>query len=160
MLRCFTFITVWSCSSIIIISTWSVLHLTVPPDIEAKTMLQIMRKHVFLLQRKINWMVIMLMFPEYLLAIGTASLFAARENYKALQELADSDGVPWSRTHTIQADIGGIALRFSDNSSEQGSLHGSILHGSIHGPGKTSTRSQRHGSIPGPMHTDSASKAR
>ena len=96
----------------------------------------------------------MLLFPEYLLAIGTANLFAARENQKALQELADKDGVPWSRTHTIQADIGGIAIRFPTDDSQDQSPHGSILHGSLHGPRPSLTRSHKSGSKPASLHDD------
>ncbi|KAF2252328.1 hypothetical protein BU26DRAFT_420876 [Trematosphaeria pertusa] len=115
---------VWSCTSIIILSTWSVLHLTVPPDIQAKSKRQIIRKHLYLLQRKLSWMGIMLMFPEYLLAIGASNLFAAIENNRTLQKLAADDGVPWSKTHTIQADMGGVALRFSEHSSTRNSIRG------------------------------------
>ncbi|KAL4958640.1 uncharacterized protein BDV14DRAFT_207872 [Aspergillus stella-maris] len=85
---------VWSCTSIIILSTWSVLHLTVPPDLCPRGKRQKFRKHVYLLGRKLAWMGIMLAFPEYL-------------------NLAREDDVPWTLTHTVLANIGGIALRFS-----------------------------------------------
>jgi hypothetical protein len=109
---------VWSCTSIIILSTWSVLHLTVPPDIKAKSLRQKFRKQIYLLQRKISWMGIMLMFPEYLLAIGAANWLVARENTRTLEKLAKGDKVPWSRTHTIQADMGGMAVCFSERSKQ------------------------------------------
>lgn len=62
---------------------------------------------------------IMLMFPEYLLAIGTTNRLVASENTRTLEELAKEDGVPWSRTHTIQADMGGMALRFSEHGNRE-----------------------------------------
>ncbi|KAL3429042.1 hypothetical protein BDV09DRAFT_190470 [Aspergillus tetrazonus] len=84
---------VWSCTSIIILSTWSVLHLTVPPDLKLQSKRQQFRKQVYLLSRKLVWMGIMLAFPEYLV------------------ELAREDGVPRSLAHTVLANIGGIAVR-------------------------------------------------
>ncbi|OCK75712.1 hypothetical protein K432DRAFT_307903 [Lepidopterella palustris CBS 459.81] len=113
---------VWSCVSIIILSTWSVLHLTVPPDIEAVDPSEKIRKQIFFLLRKLSWMGIMLIFPEYLLAIGAANQLIASVNTEALREKfvgKDKDNVPWSRTHTIQADMGGIALRFSEQSNRK-----------------------------------------
>lgn len=110
---------VWSCVSIIILSTWSVLHLTVPPDITAKSRLQWFRKNIYLLQRKLKWMGIMLVFPEYLLGIGTTNLFAAWVNNPKLKELAQADDVPWSITHTIFANMGGIAIRFSEPGEQE-----------------------------------------
>ncbi|EQK99052.1 hypothetical protein G6O67_000721 [Ophiocordyceps sinensis] len=105
---------VWSCTSIIILSTWSVLHLTVPPELKPQSKLQQLRKQAYLLGRKLVWMAIMLAFPEYLVGISTTNLFACWVNTPCLEELARDDGVPWSLTHTILANIGGIVLRFSD----------------------------------------------
>ncbi|KAL6360662.1 hypothetical protein LRP88_06369 [Fusarium phalaenopsidis] len=104
---------VWSCTSIIILSTWSVLHLTVPPDVKPLSKLQRFRKHIYLLGRKLAWMGIMLVFPEYLVGISTTNLFASWVNNPRLKHLAAEDNVPWSLTHTILANTGGIAIRFS-----------------------------------------------
>ncbi|OCK73845.1 hypothetical protein K432DRAFT_311917 [Lepidopterella palustris CBS 459.81] len=101
---------VWSCTSIIILSTWSTLHLTVPPD--TNKLLQHFLELTYCLKRKLIWMGIMLMFPEYLLTIGAANLFVAWQNHVTLEELADNDKVPWSKTHTFHTDMGGIAIRF------------------------------------------------
>ncbi|KAK4210886.1 hypothetical protein QBC37DRAFT_428052 [Rhypophila decipiens] len=48
---------VWSCLSIIFLSTWSVLHMTLPPDITTRTTIQELRKQIYLLGRKMGWMV-------------------------------------------------------------------------------------------------------
>ncbi|CAM1508995.1 Fc.00g027340.m01.CDS01 [Cosmosporella sp. VM-42] len=105
---------VWSCTSIITLSTWSVLHLTVPPDLKPQSKLQKFRKQAYLLGRKLAWTGIMLAFPEYLVGISTTNLFACWINDPRLEELARDDDVPWSLTHTILANMGGIALRFSE----------------------------------------------
>jgi len=104
---------VWSCAGIIILSTWSILHLTVPPDVRAETKAENFWKEIYLLRRKLSWMFVMLMFPEYLLAIGAGNLIVAHQNNPVLEEQAETDKVPWSLTHTILADMGGIAIRFS-----------------------------------------------
>lgn len=107
---------VWGCASVIVLSTWSVLHLNVPPDLKTRSRLQRIRKEIYLLERKLGWMGIMLAFPEYLTGISIANLFSAWVNNPQLEELAQADGVPWSLTHTVLANIGGIAIRFSEPS--------------------------------------------
>ncbi|KAL4811862.1 hypothetical protein BDW67DRAFT_189233 [Aspergillus spinulosporus] len=109
---------VWSCTSIIILSTWSVLHLTVPPDLKPQSKWQQLRKQIYLLSRKLVWMGIMLAFPEYLVGLSTTNLFASWVNNPRLKALARDDGVPWSLTHTVLANIGGIAVRFSETSTQ------------------------------------------
>ena len=111
----------WTCASISILSTWSVLPLTVPPDIKTRSRLQWIRKKVYLLGRKLSWMGIMLAFPEYVVGIATTNLFAACVNTPQLRELAGVDDVPWSLTHTILANMGGIAIRFSEPSQREDS---------------------------------------
>ena len=110
---------IWSCMGVIITSTWSVLHLTVPPDLKTKSSLQSIRKQLYLLGRKLSWMGIMLAFPEYLVGISTTNLFAAYVNTPQLKELARADDVPWSLTHTVLANMGGIALRFSERGKQE-----------------------------------------
>jgi hypothetical protein len=107
---------VWSCMSIIVLSTWSVLHLTVPPDIKPRSKIEWIRKQLYLLGRKVSWMGIMLAFPEYVVGISTTNLFASWVNNPRLKDLAGVDDVPWSLTHTILANMGGMALRFSEPS--------------------------------------------
>ena len=105
---------IWSCMSIIVLSTWSVLHLTVPPDIKPRFRSEWMRKQTYLLWRKLAWMGIMLAFPEYLVSICTTNLFSSLVNNPSLEKLAEVDNVPWSFTHTVLANMGGIAIRFSE----------------------------------------------
>ena len=72
-----------------------------------------MRKQIYLLGRKLAWMGIMLAFPEYLVSICTTNLFSSFVNHPHLKKLAEADDVPWSFTHTILANMGGIAIQFS-----------------------------------------------
>lgn len=103
---------VWSCISIIILSTWSILHLDVPADITPRNKRQKFCKFVYLLWRKIFWMGLKLFSPEFAATGCARKIFATRSNSVLLERLAHIDGVPWSLTHTILVDMGGIALRF------------------------------------------------
>ncbi|KAM7183145.1 hypothetical protein V8F33_013775 [Rhypophila sp. PSN 637] len=73
-----------------------------------------------------GWMGIMLVFPEYLVGTSATNLFSAWINTPHLKELVDQDGVPWTLSHTILAELGGIAIRFSD-ASQQPSLHAQTI---------------------------------
>ncbi|KAL4795062.1 hypothetical protein BDV19DRAFT_389465 [Aspergillus venezuelensis] len=91
-------------TSIIILSTWSVLHLTVSPDLCPQGKRQKFRKHVYLLGRKLAWMGIMLAFPEYLVSLSTTNLFTSWVKSPAAES---------GQGEQLLANIGGIALRFS-----------------------------------------------
>ncbi|PKK51990.1 hypothetical protein CI102_4987 [Trichoderma harzianum] len=87
---------VWSCIGIIILSTWSILHLDLPADVVTK----------------VFWMGLKLFSPEFAATGCARKIFATRSNSAMLERLAHLDGVPWSLKHTILVDMGGIALRF------------------------------------------------
>ncbi|KAL7957330.1 hypothetical protein V8C34DRAFT_325431 [Trichoderma compactum] len=84
---------VWSCIGIIILCTWSILHLDLPADV-------------------VFWMGLKLFSPEFAATGCARKIFATRSNSAMLEQLAHLDGVPWSLKHTILVDMGGIALRF------------------------------------------------
>lgn len=107
----------WSCASIVVLSTWSVLYLPVPPDVRPKSITEYLRKELFLLRRKFFWMAMMLIFPEYLLSVSITNLFSCRVNHLRLKELAATDKVQWTLKHSMLADMGGIAIRFSEATS-------------------------------------------
>lgn len=107
---------VWSCMSTILLCCWSVQHLNVPPQFQPKTMRQNIMRKLFLLWRKVFWMLITLFVPELILAKAMINVNSCRVNSPVLQTLADEDSVPWSKTHTFLADMGGFALRFTPSS--------------------------------------------
>ncbi|ETS74740.1 hypothetical protein PFICI_13224 [Pestalotiopsis fici W106-1] len=110
----------WSCVSIIILSTWSVLFLSVPPDINTTGFRQEIRRQLYLAGRKLAGMCIMLAFPELITANCIANLHVAWINCAQLRQWAEQDNVPWSMAHTLLANIGGIAVQFSNIDCEQG----------------------------------------
>lgn len=64
-------------------------------------------------------MIITLFFPEGILAKAVVDLRSCRLHSHILgapEGFVAQDGVPWSKTHTFFADMGGFALRFSHTS--------------------------------------------
>ncbi|UNI23456.1 hypothetical protein JDV02_009274 [Purpureocillium takamizusanense] len=110
---------VWSCVSILLLSSWSIQHLNVPPQFEPKSKRQVFRRRMFFLFRKLKWMLATLVAPETLFAFALTDYVSAHEYTRALREAADADGVPWSKTHTYFADMGGVISR----PRSTGSLH-------------------------------------
>ncbi len=107
-----TFEIIWSCFAVIIIATWSGQHLNVPVHVRPQTTWQSIRFALYLLRRKLRWMLITFVAPEVRLALAATNLITAVRNNRVLAKLALDDGVPWSMVHTSVADMGGIALRF------------------------------------------------
>lgn len=103
---------VWSCLGIVILSTWSILHPNVPPDFQRQNFVQFVLLKLYLIARKALWMLVMFVAPEALTSLYAHKMFTSRQNYRALNEEATKQGVPWSRTHTVFADMGGFAIRF------------------------------------------------
>jgi hypothetical protein len=49
--------------------------------------------------------------PEVLLSKNLGDLFDAKADLRELQKLADQDGVPWTMTHSLFANMGGFVIR-------------------------------------------------
>lgn len=105
---------VWSCVAIIILSTWSILHLNIPPDFREQNAWQSCLQKLYSTSRKALWMIVMFVAPEGWTSLCALKRFTARHNNKILEDLANQQEVPWSRTHTVFADMGGFAICFSD----------------------------------------------
>ncbi|KAL7786961.1 hypothetical protein V8C37DRAFT_412311 [Trichoderma ceciliae] len=95
---------VWSCLSVILLCTWSILHPNVPPELTPKGVWQKIYKKLFLLFRKVYWMVVMLIAPEFLTTFTTKKMLGMKKN--------------WDLSHTILADMGGITIYFPNNEDE------------------------------------------
>ncbi len=107
-----------SCLAVMIIATWSCLHLNVPLHARPQTTAQSIRFSLSLLRRKLRWMLVTLIAPELRIAVAAANLVVAVQNNRELARFAEEDGVPWSMAHTSLADMGGIVLRFSSGTEE------------------------------------------
>ncbi|KAM6477936.1 hypothetical protein HDV62DRAFT_371619 [Trichoderma sp. SZMC 28011] len=126
---------VWGCFSVILLCTWSILHLNVPPELTPKTKWQWIYRKLFLLFRKVYWMGVMLIAPEFLTTFTTKKMLGTKKNVEALKKWEKKDHVEWTISHTILADIGGIVIKFpeansadgDENSSPNTSSSGSLL---------------------------------
>ncbi|PTB55601.1 hypothetical protein M431DRAFT_82932, partial [Trichoderma harzianum CBS 226.95] len=107
---------IWSCIGIIILSTWSILNPNIPPDFRKQAKWQLYLQKLYSIARKALWMIVMFVAPEALTSLYAHKMFSAHHNDAILKEktllkgLAYSQEVPWSRTHTLFADMGGFAL--------------------------------------------------
>lgn len=104
---------VWTCISVLILSSWSILHLNVPEQFEPQTKWQAWRLDAARLGKKIQWVLIILVVPEMIVAHAIMALRSAYLNTAWLRRYAEQDGVPWSRVHTFFADMGGFVIQFS-----------------------------------------------
>ncbi|KAL8299468.1 hypothetical protein RB593_009384 [Gaeumannomyces tritici] len=103
---------VWSCLSVILLCTWSILHLNVPAQHRPRGWRQKMRWKLALLRKKLKWMAMTLLAPEVLLAYVFANSISVRQFTKELRRLAEEDRVPWSATHSWFANQGGFFIHF------------------------------------------------
>ncbi|KAH8812184.1 hypothetical protein F5884DRAFT_820164 [Xylogone sp. PMI_703] len=91
----------WSCLFTIITCTWKVQHLNVPEQREGRnpgkwgTILWAVKRG----WTSTRWMLITILAPEILLTKNVGDLEAV------------GDGVPWTRTHSLFANMGGFVIR-------------------------------------------------
>lgn len=105
----------WSCLFTIIACTWTVQHLNVPEQREGRnpgnwgTIWWAIKRG----WTSIKWMLITVLAPEVLLAKNVGDLTAVKLDLEKLQDWAAQDGVPWTRTHSLFANMGGFVIRRS-----------------------------------------------
>ncbi|KAK5994419.1 hypothetical protein PT974_04893 [Cladobotryum mycophilum] len=113
---------VWSCLSVLILSTWSILHPNVPADLRPRNGREYVLRKLHLFFRKVLWMALMLFAPESLTSLYTLKILSGKRNSVRLKELAKEDHVPWSVAHTLLADMGGFAICFPDIESAKSAV--------------------------------------
>ncbi|KAJ5620518.1 hypothetical protein N7510_004502 [Penicillium lagena] len=107
----------WSCLSVLLICTWSIIHPAVPFQTSPQRKIQKLNRGAVRLFWKLSWMLLNLLAPEWSLAKAWAdyqSVSSLEDGFKKFQE---QDGVPWSRAHIHLANMGGFAVRFSSSSA-------------------------------------------
>lgn len=108
-----TFNIVWACFSIFVLGTWSILHLNIPIQSTPKSKTQDFSRMTRRFWTKLKWMAVNIIAPEW--AVGRAwsdylSVSMLEQKFEAFRAV---DQVPWSRTHTYFANMGGFAIRFT-----------------------------------------------
>jgi hypothetical protein len=105
----------WSCLFTIITCTWTVQHLNVPEQREDRnpgkwgTIWWAIKGG----WTSAKWMLVTVLAPEILLAKNVGDLTAVKLDLEELQDWAAQDGVPWTRTHSLFANMGGFVIRRS-----------------------------------------------
>lgn len=103
----------WSCLFTILACTWTVLHLNVPEQREARDpgWMGDFKWGFKSFWRSTKWMLITIIAPEILLSKYWTDLNNAQIDLEKLKELAAEDEVPWTLTHGLFANMGGFVFR-------------------------------------------------
>jgi hypothetical protein len=103
----------FSCLFTIIACTWTVQHLNVPEQREGRDpgWLGNIKWTMKRTWTSTKWMLLTVLAPELLLAKNMADLDSVNINIVKLQEFAAQDGVPWTRVHSLFANMGGFVIR-------------------------------------------------
>lgn len=102
----------WSCLFTIIACTWTVQHLNVPeqrngrdPGWKGDIKWKLKR-----LWTGLKWMLATMIAPELCLAKTAGDLRSGMKGLPNLREFARRDGVDWTLTHSLFADMGGFVI--------------------------------------------------
>jgi hypothetical protein len=109
---------VWSCLSIIVICTWTIQHLNVPVQARPRSNFQSFLRTLYLFRRKVKWMIVTLLGPEFMVGKSLADRSSAFYNKRVMTDFAAIDGVEWTATHAFFANMGGFAISFAAASDE------------------------------------------
>lgn len=105
---------VYSCLTIIILCTWSILPLNVPTQIESRPGKQTHLRGVRRLQTKLKWMAINVLGPEWPLITAINGLESVKKLEKKFEMYKGIDDVPWTSSHTHLENMGGFMISFGD----------------------------------------------
>ncbi|KAF2741805.1 hypothetical protein M011DRAFT_454269 [Sporormia fimetaria CBS 119925] len=119
-----TFDILWTCLAVLALCTWSVQHLTIPPQHKPRSWRQWVRCWMRLTSRKLKWMMVTLIAAEIPFTIVLTGLISARENVKEMRLWAERDGVQWTLVHAFFANLGGFVVRIPEQLAGEMCTHG------------------------------------
>jgi hypothetical protein len=111
---------VYSCMAVVVLCTWSVLHLNVPVQITPANGLQKLVRSLGRTSNKVAWMAFNILAPEWPFAQAVCGLLIQRQLQDRFDRYKECDRVPWTGSHTQLANMGGFVLSFDQT------LHSSI----------------------------------
>ncbi|CEJ90122.1 hypothetical protein VHEMI05926 [[Torrubiella] hemipterigena] len=111
---------VWGCLSILIICTWSVVHPNVPCQLAARTWREKTRRSILRLWWKIIIFVWNVLAPEWTLGKAWSDYRSVSGAAAGYADMSQIDKVPWTRTHSYFAHMGGFAIKFGNAVSDFG----------------------------------------
>jgi hypothetical protein len=103
---------VYSCLAVIVLCTWSILHLNVPMQITPKNKRQKFMRSLSRTLTKVKWMAFNVLAPEWPFAQAVSGLVSQRRLQKKFDRYLECDKVPWTGSHTQLANMGGFVIRF------------------------------------------------
>lgn len=102
----------WNCLSIILLCTWSVLHLNVPARRPPASIPIKMWWAIWDSRKKAKWMMLAIPIPEYLVGKALDEFSVARsDSHPELSQKAIDAGTEWGSAHTYFANMGGVRTR-------------------------------------------------
>lgn len=119
----------WACLSTLLLCTWTVQHPNVPVQATPRTRRQKLNRKIYMLTRKVGWMLVTLLAPEYIAARALGEFISAKVASRKMRQWAEKDGVEWTLAHAFFADMGGFAIRFLERPESEhipASSHASI----------------------------------
>jgi hypothetical protein len=102
----------WSCIFTILACTWTIQHLNIPEQRNARDpgWTGDWKWEIKSLWTNIKWMLATMLAPEYILGKGLADLSTAFKSMREMEGYAQTDWVEWKLTHGFFANMGGFVL--------------------------------------------------
>ncbi|KAI0467996.1 hypothetical protein F4859DRAFT_221826 [Xylaria cf. heliscus] len=119
----------WSSLGTIILCTWTILHLSVPPPQEELNYRWkwwgTIHGGLKRFWRKLKWMLLALVMPEFLVGKALGDFVSAWISYHstAMQDHARRSGIEWTLTHAYFANMGGYVLHECDDTVSPNAPH-------------------------------------
>ncbi|KAI0838767.1 hypothetical protein F5Y06DRAFT_43912 [Hypoxylon sp. FL0890] len=104
---------VWNCFSVIILCTWNVLHLNVPPIRRAEGFWAKIWLTIIASTTKIKWMVVTILVPEYLLGKALSERLSVKTALSPSERnhpMFGTIGGEWGAVHCCLANMGYFVL--------------------------------------------------
>ena len=105
----------WSCLATLILCTWTIQHLNVPPQSRPQSIQRRLRR----LATKLKWMLITLLAPEFVVGLAISDYRSATSLAPQFKCFAEEDGVEWTVAHCFLANMGGFEIQFPDHDFEE-----------------------------------------
>lgn len=103
---------VYSCLAVLVLCTWGVQHLNVPPQTIPKGWRQKRARALLRLLTKVKWMAFNILAPEWPFTQAVCGLVNEYQVRKDFDHFKECDEVQWTGTHTQLANMGGFVVRF------------------------------------------------
>lgn len=103
---------VWGCLAVIVLCTWSVLHLNVPLQVVPRNRKQKFIRAINHTSSKLCWMFLNILAPEMPFAQAVNGIASEQLLKPGFDKWKEIDGVTWSRAHTQLANMGCFVIAF------------------------------------------------